>query len=135
MEAFSGPWIRSQKKSTRLDAAPGWRLRAQPPDHEQVLNAAPDRDQMRHSRREGKKRRRGVSGVFSGAKAGAHSALVLVFGAALPRFQARIGFANDIDTATAAHDLAIAAAFFGLLERREHLHGEIPSRFMTRRRL
>ena len=48
--------------------------------------------------------------------------LVLVFRATLTRLQTRIGLANDVNAASSAHDLAIAAALLGFLEGRKNLH-------------
>ena len=42
--------------------------------------------------------------------------LVLVSRATLAGFEARVGFADDVDAAAAAHDLAIAAAVFGFIQ-------------------
>lgn len=45
------------------------------------------------------------------------STLAFVLGTALAGLEARVGFANDVDATTAAHDLAIAAAVFGFFQR------------------
>lgn len=43
---------------------------------------------------------------------------------ALPCFEARVGLADDIDPATAAHDLAVRVTVFERLDRRDDFHGE-----------
>src|SRR5512146_396683 len=44
---------------------------------------------------------------------------------ALPSLEARVGLADHEDLAAAAHDLAVAMALFGGLERGQYFHGGV----------